>query len=272
MTLLPFSENQIRKTWHNEMWYFSIVDVVGVLSESPTPRQYWEKVKSRMSEEEANQTSPNWVQLKMLASDGKKRSTDCANTEGILRIIQSVPSPKAEPFKMWLAEVGAERLEEINSPELAIERATKYYRAKGYSDEWITIRLQGIDTRDLLTEEWKNRGVKEGKEYSILTAVISKGTFDITPTEHKALKGLGNQSLRDNMTPLELIFTALGEQLTRETAIENDAQGFVENKDAAAIGGAIAGKARKAVEAERNIKVVSSTNHLKKLGKGTDKK
>jgi DNA-damage-inducible protein D len=263
MNILPFEENSIRKTWHNEEWYFSVVDVVGVLTDSAIPRNYWSDLKKR-----ENQLHDFCVQLKIEATDGKNRSTDCANTEGILRIIQSVPSPKAEPFKQWLAQVGAERLEEINDPTIALSRATAFYRAKGYSEEWIKVRLQGSDIRDQLTEEWKNRGVKEGKEYSILTAVISKGTFGITPTEHKAIKGLANQNLRDNMTPLELIFTALGEQLTRETAVKNDAQGFVENKDAAAIGGAIAGKARKAVEQERNIKVVSSENYLKKLDRG----
>lgn len=253
MNILPFEENAIRKVWHNDTWYFSVVDVMSVLSDSPKPRGYWNDLKKR-----ENQLSDFCVQLKIKSSDGKAYQTDCANMEGILRIIQSVPSPKAEPFKIWLAQVGAERLEEINDPEKAMERATNYYRAKGYTEDWIKARVQGSDIRNLLTEEWKKRGVKEGREYSILTAVISKGTFGITPTEHKAIKGLGSQNLRDNMTPLELIFTALGEQLTRETAIEQDAQGFDENKDAAAIGGAIAGKARATVEAERNIKVVSS--------------
>lgn len=264
MNILPFEENSIRKVWHNEAWYFSVVDVIAALTDSKQPARYWTELKQR----EGEQPFAFCEQLKIAATDGKKRATDCANTEGILRIIQSVPSPKAEPFKQWLAQVGAERLEEINDPEKAIARATAFYRAKGRSEEWIKVRLQGSDIRDQLTEEWKNRGVKEGREYSILTAVISKGTFGITPTEHKAVKGLANQNLRDNMTPLELIFTALGEQLTRETAVEKDAQGFDENKDAAAIGGAIAGKARKAVEQERNIKVVSSENFIKKLDTG----
>jgi DNA-damage-inducible protein D len=262
--LTIFEGSQIRKVWHADQWYFSVVDVIVVLTDSKQPARYWSELKQR----EGDQPFAFCEQLKIKASDGKMRATDCANTEGILRIIQSVPSPRAEPFKMWLAQTGAERLEEIDNPELAITRAAAVYRAKGYTEEWIKVRLQGTEVRDKLTEEWKARGVKEGKEYSILTAVISKGTFGITPTEHKAIKGLANQNLRDNMTPLELIFTALGEQLTRETAVEKDAQGFVENKDAAAIGGAIAGKARKAVEEERNIKVVSSTNYIKKLDRG----
>ncbi len=263
--LTPFAESAIRKTWHDEQWYFAIIDVITVLADTDNPRQYWTKVKKNLSTE--SQLQPFWLQLKIQAADGKFYKTDCANTDGILRIVMSVPSPKAEPLKLWLAQVGTERIQEAENPELGFERMVEIYKAKGYTDEWIERRMQSIETRKQLTNEWKNRGVKEGKEYSNLTAVIAKGTFGLTPTEHKDLKGLTKPShnLRDHMTPLELIFTALGEELTRSEAVKDDAQGFDENRNAAVKGGSMAGKARKLIEEERGEKVVSEKNYLKTL-------
>ena len=267
--LTPFGENAIRKTWHDEQWYFAIIDVIAVLADTDNPRQYWTKVKKNLSNE--SQLQPFWLQLKIQAADGKFYKTDCANTDGILRIVMSVPSPKAEPLKLWLAQVGSERIQETENPELGFERMVEIYKAKGYTDEWIERRMQSIETRKQLTNEWKNRGVKEGKEYSNLTAVVAKGTFGLTPTEHKDLKGLTKPShnLRDHMTPLELIFTALGEELTRSESIKDDAQGFDENRNSAVKGGSMAGKARKLIEEERGEKVVSNKNYLKEL-KGGD--
>jgi DNA-damage-inducible protein D len=265
--LIPFGDNKIRKIWHNEQWYFSIIDVIEILTDSPTPSKYWEKVKKRMKEETLNELSPNWGKLKFLAPDGKMRPTDCANTEGILRIVMSVPSPKAEPLKLWLAQVGTESLQETENPELGFERMTAIYKAKGYPDEWIKERLQSIETRKRLTDEWQKRDVKDGKEYSHLTAIIAKGTFGLTPSEHKDLKGLTkpSQNLRDHMTPLELIFTSLGEELTRVETIKADAQGFDENKISAVKGGYLAGEARKTVETKGGEKVVSRENYLTTL-------
>ena len=260
--LIPFEGKEIRKVWHDEQWYFAVIDVIEVLADTDNPRQYWTKIKNKISEE--NQLQPIWLQLKMKAPDGKNRLTDAANTEGILRIVMSVPSPKAEPLKIWLAQVGTERIQETESPELGFERMTEIYRAKGYTDEWIKERLQSIETRKRLTEEWKNRGVKQGVEYSILTATIAKGTFGLNPSEHKKLKGLEkpNQELRDHMTPLELIFTALSEEITRSLAVKDDAQGFNENHEVAQIGGNEAGKARRNLEKNTGLKVVSKDNFL----------
>lgn len=187
-SLISFEGKKIRKMWHNEELYFSIVDVIEVLTDSPQPTSYWNKVKKQIEKE--SDLLPKWQKMKFLAPDGKMRPTDCANTEGILRIVMSIPSPKAEPLRLWLAQVGTERIQETENPELGYERMTAIYKAKGYTDEWIRERLQNIDTRKKLTDEWKGRGVKYGQEYSILTAVISKGTFGITPTEHKNIKGL----------------------------------------------------------------------------------
>ncbi len=262
--LIPFGGKEIRKVWHNEQWYFSIIDVIEVLTDSPTPSKYWGKVKNRMKEETLKDLSPNWGKVKMEALDGKSYPTDCANTQGILRIVMSVPSPKAEPLKLWLAQVGTERIQETESPELGFERMTEIYRAKGYTDEWIKERLQSIETRKRLTDEWKNRGVKQGIEYSILTATIAKGTFGLNPSEHKKLKGLEkpSQELRDHMTPLELIFTALSEEITRSLAVKDDAQGFNENHEVAQIGGNEAGKARQNLEKNTGLKVISKDNFL----------
>ena len=258
--IVLFQEKQIRRVWYNEEWYFSVVDVIEILTDSPNPRVYWGVLKKREA-----QLFTVCKQLKLKSKDGKNYNTDCANTEGVLRIVMSVPSPKAELLKLWLAQVGSERIQETENPELGYERMTEIYRAKGYPDQWIKERMQSIDIRKKLTDEWKNRGVKEGPEYSILTAIIAKGTFGLTPTEHKDLKGLTkpSQNLRDHMTDLELVLTALGEAVTRTVAIEENAQGFDENKTAAVKGGQAGGQARRNVEKITGKKVVSSENHLK---------
>ena len=254
--LIPFEGKEIRKVWHNEQWYFSVVDVIAVLTDSQDARNYWKVLKNRES-----QLVPFCNQLKLTASDGRQRLTDCANTQGILRIVMSVPSPKAEPLKLWLAQVGTERIEETENPEIGFERLRNIYRAKGYPDEWIDTRIQSIDIRKQLTEEWKNRGVKEGQEYSILTAEIAKATFGMTPNEHKNLKGLEKHNLRDHMTNLELIFTMLGEEATRQFSVQDDAKGFYENHETAQKGGKVAGEARKNAEA-KGLKVISKENFL----------
>jgi DNA-damage-inducible protein D len=256
--LMPFEGKEIRKIVHNGEWYFSIIDIIEVLTKSPNPRKYWSVLKVREP-----QLTTICSQLKLKASDGRQRLTDCANTEGVLRMVMSVPSPKAEPLKMWLAEQGKRTLDETDNPELLTQRQIELYKLKGRSDEWIKERMNSINTRNKLTEEWQQRGVKEGKEYSILTSIISKATFDVTPTEHKEIKGLKSQNLRDHMTDLELIFTALGEALTRQAVVKDDSQGFDENKTAAVKGGSIAGKARKITEIESGEKVVSKNNFLK---------
>jgi DNA-damage-inducible protein D len=254
--LTPFEGTEIRKLWHDEQWYFSVVDVIGVLTESKDARNYWKVLKNRES-----QLVTVCNQLKLTASDGRKRLTDCANTEGVFRIIMSVPSPKAEPLKLWLAEQGKRTLDEAENPELLTERQAELYRAKGYSEEWIGRRVQTIETRKELTDEWKQRGVKEGQEYAILTATIAKGTFGLNPSDHAKLKGLERQNLRDHMTPLELIFTALGEELTKGKTIELDAQGFNENHEAAHKGGQLTGELVAKVESTGR-KVVSRENFL----------
>ena len=255
--LIAFEGKEIRKIWQDDEWYFSVVDIVEILTDSKSPSDYWTTMKRR-----ENHLPTICRKLKFLASDGKMRPTDCANTEGVFRILMSVPSPKAEPFKLWLASLGKQAIEEAENPELLTERQAELYKAKGYSDEWIKRRVQSIETRKELTDEWKNRGVKEGQEYSILTATIAKGTFGLTPTEHKDIKGLDRQNLRDHMTPLELILTALGEEVTRTIAVNSDAQGFNENHEAAQKGGKTAGEALQRVEANTGQKVVSSDNFL----------
>ncbi len=258
--IILFQEKQVRREWHLDDWYFSIVDVIEVLTDATQPRTYWAKLKKKIKEE--SELLPNWQQLKMKSADGKFYKTDVANTEGLLRIIMSIPSPKAEPFKLWLAQIGKERMDEIENPELAFERAAEIYRAKGYTEEWIERRKQSINARKRLTDEWKSRGVQEGQEYAILTAEIAKATFGLTPSEHGKLKGLEKQNLRDHMTPLELIFTALGEESTRILAMQEDAKGFGENRETAEKGGRVAGKARRNAEKDLNIKVVSPENYL----------
>ena len=257
--LLPFEGKAIRKIWHNDEWYFSVVDVIGILTESNAPSDYWTTMKRR-----EKQLPTICRKFKFIAADGKMRPTDCTNTEGVLRIIMSVPSFKAEPLKLWLAEQGKRAIDETENPELLTQRQIDLYKAKGYPDEWIKERMQSIETRKRLTDEWQKRAVKTGSEYSILTAIIAKGTFGLTPSEHKEVKNLTNpsQNLRDHMTPLELIFTSLGEELTRVETIKDDAQGFDENRKTAIKGGEMAGEARQLIEQKRGEKVVSSENYL----------
>jgi DNA-damage-inducible protein D len=260
--LTVFENKAIRSVEHEGEMYFSIVDIIEVLTDSPTPSKYWGKVKARLNEETLNELSPNWGKLKMKGIDGKNYATDCANTEGVFRMIMSVPSPKAEPFKVWLASLGKQAIVEAENPELLTERQAELYRAKGYSEEWIGRRVQTIETRKELTDEWKNRGVKAGDEYSILTATIAKGTFGVNPSEHSKLKGLDKQNLRDHMTPIELILTSLSEEVTRMVTVREDAQGFNENLDAAVKGGEAGKTARENVERITGEKVVSRENFL----------
>jgi hypothetical protein len=259
-SLTPFEGKEIRKIWHDAQWYFSIIDVVEALTDSPQPSSYWNKVKKTILKE--NQSLRFWQRLKLKSADGKNYLTDCANTEGVLRIVMSVPSFKAEPFKLWLANIGKQFLDETENPELGIERLKEIYKAKGYDDAWIENRLKSIGIRKELTAEWKKRGIQEHQDYAILTAEIAKWTFGLTPTEHKNLKGLENQNLRDHMTNLELLFSAIGEEATRLYAIQEDAKGFNENYETAQTGGRAAGRALKALEADKKIKVVSSDNFL----------
>ncbi len=258
-----FEGKKVRSQWNEQekKWYFSIVDVIAVLTESPNPRKYWSVLKTRLKQE-GSQLATNCSQLKMQSADGKSYLTDVADTGQLLRLVQSVPSPKAEPFKLWLAQVGSERLDEIENPELASQRIRDIYKAKGYSDEWIEKRMRGIAVRDELTDEWQKRGVKKGTEYSILTAEISKATFGIIPSNYKKLKGLTKptDNLRDHMTDLELIFTMLGEASTTEIARNKNAQGFIENRKAAITGGRVAGKARQDLEKKSGKKIVSKEN------------
>lgn len=258
-----FEEKQVRSMYNQEeeKWYFSVQDIVQVLTNSADVKQYIKKMLIR-----DEQLKNNWgticTLVEMKAADGKKRKIQAADTERVLRIIQSIPSPKAEPFKQWLAQVGAERISEIENPELAQARIRETYKAKGYSEEWIEKRIRGILVRDELTSQWKQRGVKEGKEYAILTAEISKATFGIIPSDYKKLKGVSkaNENLRDHMTDLELIFTMLGEASTTEIAKNKDAQGFVENHKAAKAGGNVAGNARKDLEKKSGKQIVSKQN------------
>ncbi len=261
--LVVFKNREIRRTLRNNEWWFSVVDVCGALSESRNPKRYWSDLKRKLKQESGTgQPYEKIVRLKLLSTDGKQRETDCANTETLFRIIQSIPSPKAEPFKRWLAKVGYERVQEIEDPELATKRTKALYQAKGYSEAWIEKRMRGIAVRAELTDEWKRRGVKERPEYAILTAEISKAAFGMTPSEYKEHKGLKQQNLRDHMTDLELIFSMLGEAATTEIARKKDAHGFDENKTAARKGGKIAGDARENLEIETGKKVISRENYL----------
>lgn len=261
-SLSVFEGKQIRKLWHNNEWWFSVVNVVAALTGSVDAKDYWYRLKQRELESSGIELSTNCRQLKLLAEDGKFRETDCANTEGLFRIIQSIPSPKAEPFKLWLAKVGYERVQEIQNPELAQKRMKEIYKAKGYSDDWIEKRVRGIAVRDELTDEWKKREVGAEREFAILTAEISKATFGMTPSEYMVFKGLKRENLRDHMNDLELIFTMLGEASTTRIARNKDAQGFVENKEAAIKGGAVAGVARKELEEQSVEKVSTPENYL----------
>ncbi len=259
--LVVFQDKNIRRVLYDNEWYFSVIDTISALTDSTNPRNYWNMVKAREAEQ-GIELYTICVQLKLIAEDGKLRETDCANTKGIFRIIQSIPSKKAEPFKLWLAKVGYERVQEIENPELAQERMKLLYEQKGYSKEWIEKRLRGIAIRQELTDEWKQRKVNEKTEFAILTNEIAKATFGKTVQEHKEIKGLQNENLRDHMTELEIIFSMLGEKATTEIARARDAQGFQENKVAANKGGTIAGDARKSLELESKKRVVSSENYL----------
>jgi DNA-damage-inducible protein D len=263
--ITPFNDKRIRSIEHEGEMYFSAVDVIEALTDSVAPKKYWSALKRKES-----QLSMIYRPLKLEGKDGKKYLTDCATTEGVLRIIQSVPSPKAEPFKMWLAGLGKRELDEVADPELLSQRQIELYRAKGYSEEWISRRIESFEARKRLTSEWKKRGVTEGEEYSILTATIAKGAFGLSPSEHSKLKGLKKENLRDHMTPIELIFTALSEEATRMIAERDDVQGFPENFDAANEGGRVAGKARMNFEEDTKLKVVSPSNFLN-IGGDKDK-
>ena len=261
-----FEEKKVRSVWEDQeqQWYFSVIDVVEVLTESVNPRDYWFKMKKRVHSEDGLELSTICRQFKMTAQDGKMRETDCANVKSLLRIIQSIPSPKAEPFKQWLAQVGYERMQEIENPELAQERMKELYEKKGYPKDWIDKRLRGIAIRQNLTDEWKERGITTEKDYAILTAEISKATFGLTPSEYKNVKGLTkkNQNLRDHMTDLELIFTMLGERVTTEISQQEKPEDFEGNKDVARRGGNVAGVDRKETEKELGHSVISSENFL----------
>ena len=270
-----FKGKKVRKTIYNNEWWFSIVDVAEALTDSNKPRVYWHAMKARVKNEDGIELSTICRQLKLESSDGKKYKTDCANTEGIFRVIQSIPSPKAEPFKRWLARVGYERVKEIEDPELATKRTRILYKAKGYSDGWIEKRMRGIAIREELTDEWQKRGAQEQRDYEILTAEISKAAFGVTPSEYKELKGLKRENLRDHMDDLELIFSMLGEKATTEITRDKNSKGMVKLKKDANKGGKIAGDAREKLEKELGRSVVSKKNYfgggdkIKKLTKNS---
>ena len=259
-----FKGKKVRKILLNGEWWFSVVDVIEALTDSAKPRVYWHAMKVRVKNEDGIELSTICKQLKLVSSDGKKYETDCADTEGIFRLIQSIPSPKAEPFKRWLANVGYERVQEIENPELATKRTRALYKLKGYSDDWIEKRMRGIAIREELTDEWKNRGVEDHKDFEILTAEISKATFGVTPGEYKKLKGLKRENLRDHMDDFELIFNMLGERATTEIHRNEDSKGVTKLKSDAQVGGDIAGGARRKLEERLGRSVVTKQNFLKK--------
>ncbi len=260
--IIVFGAKQIRRIWHDEQWFFSVVDIIAALTDSDNPRDYWYRMKQREKESSGIELSTLCRQLKLTSSDGKSYKTEAVSTESAFRIIQSIPSPKAEPFKRWLAKVGYERVQEIENPELAQQRMRELYKEKGYPEDWIEKRVRGIAVRDELTGEWQKRGIADQKDFAILTAEISKAAFGLTPTEYKNLKGLKRENLRDHMTDLELIFTMLGEAATTEIARNKDAQGLGKNKQAAQEGGSVAGGARRQLEAKSGRKVVTTANYL----------
>jgi DNA-damage-inducible protein D len=274
-----FESKRIRSVWNDkdQKWYFSVQDVIEVLTDSTDVKQYIKKMLSR-----DEMLKSNWgticTLVEMEAADGKRRKIQASDTKGLLRIVQSIPSPKAEPFKLWLAQVGSDRLDEIENPELATQRTRELYKLKGYPDDWIEKRMRSIAIREELTDEWKNRGVKEQIEYSILTAEISKATFGLTPSEYKKVKGLKSQNLRDHMTDLELIFSMLGEASTTEIVKTQNPIGFIQNQKVAKQGGAVAGNARRELESRTGKKVVSTDNYLpeakknKEIKKGEEEK
>jgi hypothetical protein len=256
-----FNDKQIRTIWDDEQekWYFSIVDVVGILTESTNPRKYWSVLKTRLKKE-GSQLTTNCSQLKMLSSDGKYYKTDVADTEQLFRLIQSIPSPKAEPFKSWLAQVGRERIDEIEDPEIGFDRLMETYMRKGYSTSWINQRLKSIEVRKELTDEWDKRGVQKGQEYAILTDEITKAWSGLTTKQYKKIKQLKKESLRDNMTNLELVLNMLAEATTTEISKEKKPKNFVENKRVAKQGGTIAGNTRKEIEEKTGKKVITNQN------------
>ncbi|HLC71629.1 MAG TPA: Bro-N domain-containing protein [Candidatus Nanoarchaeia archaeon] len=270
--LIVFQDRKIRRTWFNDEWWFSIIDVITVLMDSERARKYWSDLKVKLSEE-GFEVSEKIGQLKLVAEDGKLRLTDCATTKNMFRIIQSIPSPKVEPLKQWLAQVGYDRVEEIQNPELTQKRMKELYKAKGYSEDWIEKRVRGIAIRDELTDEWKKRDVGSEREYAILTAEISKATFGMTPSEYKEFKGLKkpNQNLRDHMNDLELIFTMLGERVSTEITRKEDAQGYPQVEDAAKRGGRVAGNARIETEKELGRPITSTENYLSQSEKKKQK-
>jgi len=263
--LAVFEDKNIRRIWHEKEWWFSVIDVVEALTNSTNPRDYWYKMKIRVKEEDGFEPSTICRQFKIQAPDGKMRETDCSNTEGLFRIIQSIPSPKAEPFKLWLARVGYERVQEIENPELAQDRMKSIYEQKGYPQDWIDKRIRGIAIRQNLTDEWKERGIKNPNDYAILTAEISKATFGMTPSEYKKFKNLPdypNKNLRDSMTDFELIFTMLGEKVTTELSNQEKPEEMPGHKKVAQRGGGAAGNARKEVEKELCRSTIEKTNYL----------
>jgi DNA-damage-inducible protein D len=257
-----FQEKAVRRIWYQDRWFFSVIDVIAILTDSPNPRRYWSDLKRDLETEGFSEVYAQSVQLKMEAPDGKMRVTDAADTTTLLRIIQSVRSPKAEPFKRWLAEVGAQRLEEIENPELAMERMRALYEAKGYPKDWIEKRMRGIAVRNELTEEWEQRGAREGLEYAILTNEIAHATFGISIQEHKEYKSLKRENVRDHMTDLELILTMLGEATATRLHQDRDTQGFPDLQVDAREAGEVAGSTRRDIEQRTNTKVVSSENYL----------
>ncbi|MBU0665758.1 MAG: Bro-N domain-containing protein [Nanoarchaeota archaeon] len=259
--LVVFQGKKIRRTWFNDEWWFSVVDIVGALAQTDRTRKYWADLKNKL-QDEGFEPSEKIGQLKLKADDGKLRLTDCANTKNMFRIIQSIPSPNAEPFKQWLAQVGYDRVQEIDNPELAQKRMKELYKSKGYSDDWIEKRVRGIAIRDELTDEWNKRGVQEERDYAILTAEISKATFGMIPSEYKKLKGLKKENLRDHMDDLELIFSMLGERVSTEITQKENAQGYSEVEHAAKRGGKAAGNARKETEKELGRPISTKQNYI----------
>ena len=262
--LIAFETSPIRKVWYNNQWYFVLDDFLVYLTDTKNPKAYWSNM--RRKDEALKKGYSKIYSTLSIETKGGKQKMNCADTEGVLRIVMSITSPKAEPLKLWLAQVGKERIEETENPELGFERVKELYRAKGYTDEWIEGRWKTITTRKALTKEWQNRGIKEDKEYGILTATIAKHTFGLTPSEHGKLKGLDKQNLRDHMTPLELIFSALSEEVTRQMTINDDSQGFHQNYESAVRGGNTANEARERVEAQLKKPVVSPENFLHMKG------
>ncbi|MFA6006862.1 MAG: Bro-N domain-containing protein [Candidatus Paceibacterota bacterium] len=258
-----FEEKEVRRTWHNEQWYFSIIDIVGILSESQNPRRYWSDLKIKLISEGYSELYEKIVQLKLPSADGKLYETDSTNLQGMFRIIQSIPSPKAEPFKLWLAKVGQERIEEIQDPERAIVRAKQIYDRKGYSEDWVAKRMRGINIRNTLTDEWKDRGAREGIDFAILTNEIYQGAFEMTAKEIKEFKSLNSpDNPRDHMNELELILTMLGEATTTQISRNKDSRELPALQKDAKEGGSVAGVARRAVEAKTGQKVSTRSNYL----------